>query len=97
MFSSEAEIQGLHTRIKNMRDHQSKLIESMNGSIIYLCGCVEKLSNQTTEIQNKLQALDDRAMAERLLQEPHSFPLSSVAEVNKYLSEDPKCEAMLNR
>ncbi len=80
-----------------MRDHTAKLIESMNGSIVYLCGCVEKLSNQTKDIHDKIQALDDRNMAERMLREPYKFPLTSVAEVNKYLSQDPKCEAMLHR
>ncbi len=80
-----------------MRDYYAKAYNSINGSIVYLSGCVEKLTNDTNEIKDMVRGMHDISMAEKLLEQPFAFPLASAPEVDKYLTQDPNCEAMLHR
>ena len=80
-----------------MREHYAKVYTAVNGSLVYLSGCIEKLTTDANEIKDMVRSIHDRSMAEKLMDQPFAFPLSSTAEVDKYLSADPKCEAMLQR
>ncbi len=94
---SDADLQLLHQRIKSMGTRYSKVYESVNGSLVYLCGCVEKLTNDTNELKDMVKSINDRSMAEKLLEKPFEFPLKSRAEVESYLQRDPTANAALER
>ncbi len=80
-----------------MTTRYSKVYESVNGSLVYLCGCVEKLSSETKELKDMIQTMHDRSAAQQLVEHTYDFPLKNKDEVNAYLQKDPTCEAALNR
>ena len=90
-------MQLLHQRIKTMSTRYSKVYESVNGSLVYLCGCVEKLTHEMTDVKQVLEKMHDRSMTQQLVDDKFDFPLKSKDEVQAYLKKDPTCEAALNR
>ncbi len=80
-----------------MGTRYSKVYESVNGSLVYLCGCVEKLTHEMTDVKQVLEKMHDRSMAQQLVDDKFDFPLKSKDEVKAYLKKDPTCEAALNR
>ncbi len=95
--NDSTDYQMVYRKLDNMHTQWKKLYEGVNGSLVYLCGCIEKLTNDVHKVESLVNAMHDQGMAAKMLKKPVEFPLKSKEEVEEYIKKDPKCEAALDR
>ncbi len=96
LSASSDDVQRVANKVESFQKSVSRQLETLQGSITYLCGRMETFNEEHLKLQQIVQQIADKAVADKL-QEKEWFPLRNKADVEEYLLCDPNAQLAAER